>query len=187
MARSDAIAEVSFASARARSNPPVHAAAPNNPTAPATTIARCERITLWYRRRRADRHLDLHGGSRPQCSRSPRDAPRCDPIAGIRKTSAAPWRPTTCRVDVEPGEIFGLIGPNGAGKTTTMECAEGLRRPDRGTITVLALDPVRDRHRLQQAGWRAAAAGATAERHEGPQRPCTSGRRSTAPAVDPDR
>src|SRR4030095_14736385 len=51
--------------------------------------------------------------------------------------------------DVRPGEIFGLIGPNGAGKTTTMECVEGLRSPDRGTIAVLALDPVRDVYRLQ--------------------------------------
>jgi ABC-2 type transport system ATP-binding protein len=50
---------------------------------------------------------------------------------------------------VEEGEIFGLIGPNGAGKTTTLECVEGLRRPDRGTIAVLGLDPYRDRLRLQ--------------------------------------
>ena len=45
---------------------------------------------------------------------------------------------------VHAGEIFGLIGPNGAGKTTTMECVEGLRTPDRGTISVLGLDPQRD-------------------------------------------
>jgi ABC-2 type transport system ATP-binding protein len=50
---------------------------------------------------------------------------------------------------VTDGEIFGLIGPNGAGKTTTMECVEGLRRPDRGTISVLGLDPVRDMRKLQ--------------------------------------
>jgi ABC-2 type transport system ATP-binding protein len=50
---------------------------------------------------------------------------------------------------VRQGEIFGLIGPNGAGKTTTMECVEGLRSPDRGTIAVLGLDPVRDVYRLQ--------------------------------------
>jgi ABC-2 type transport system ATP-binding protein len=50
---------------------------------------------------------------------------------------------------VEEGEIFGLIGPNGAGKTTTLECIEGLRRPDRGTISVLGLDPYRDSRRLQ--------------------------------------
>jgi ABC-2 type transport system ATP-binding protein len=51
--------------------------------------------------------------------------------------------------DVHEGEIFGLIGPNGAGKTTTMECVEGLRRPDRGTISVLGLDPFRDAYKLQ--------------------------------------
>ena len=47
-------------------------------------------------------------------------------------------------LEVHAGEIFGLIGPNGAGKTTTMECVEGLRTPDRGTISVLGLDPQRD-------------------------------------------
>jgi ABC-type cobalamin/Fe3+-siderophores transport system ATPase subunit len=45
--------------------------------------------------------------------------------------------------EVNDDEIFGLIGPNGAGKTTTMECIEGLRKPDRGTIAVLGLDPLR--------------------------------------------
>jgi ABC-2 type transport system ATP-binding protein len=49
-------------------------------------------------------------------------------------------------LDVFEGEIFGLIGPNGAGKTTSMECIEGLRKPDRGTISVLGLDPRRDAH-----------------------------------------
>ncbi len=52
--------------------------------------------------------------------------------------------------DVREGEIFGLIGPNGAGKTTTMECVEGLRKLDRGTISVLGLDPFRDVYALQQ-------------------------------------
>ncbi|WHT16098.1 ABC transporter ATP-binding protein [Crossiella sp. CA-258035] len=45
---------------------------------------------------------------------------------------------------VERGEIFGIVGRNGAGKTTTVECVEGLRRPDRGRISVLGLDPQRD-------------------------------------------
>ncbi len=52
--------------------------------------------------------------------------------------------------EVAPGEIFGLIGPNGAGKTTTLECIEGLRRPDRGTILVLGLNPFRDVYALQK-------------------------------------
>ncbi|MEV0621973.1 ABC transporter ATP-binding protein [Nonomuraea sp. NPDC050404] len=49
---------------------------------------------------------------------------------------------------VEQGEIFGILGPNGAGKTTTVECVEGLRRPDSGSVRVLGLDPVRDRREL---------------------------------------
>ena len=53
-------------------------------------------------------------------------------------------------LEVYEGEIFGLIGPNGAGKTTTMECIEGLRKPDRGTIRVLGLDPQRDAATLRQ-------------------------------------
>ena len=43
--------------------------------------------------------------------------------------------------EVRRGEIFGILGPNGAGKTTTVECVEGLRRADAGTIEVLGLDP----------------------------------------------
>jgi ABC-2 type transport system ATP-binding protein len=43
--------------------------------------------------------------------------------------------------EVQAGEILGLVGPNGAGKTTTLECIEGLRRADSGTIQVLGLDP----------------------------------------------
>jgi len=53
-------------------------------------------------------------------------------------------------LEVREGEIFGLIGPNGAGKTTTMECVEGLRSPDSGTISVLGLDPQRDAAALRQ-------------------------------------
>jgi ABC-2 type transport system ATP-binding protein len=53
-------------------------------------------------------------------------------------------------LEVFEGEIFGLIGPNGAGKTTTMECVEGNRVPDKGTISVLGLDPKRDANALRQ-------------------------------------
>lgn len=43
---------------------------------------------------------------------------------------------------VPAGRILGLLGPNGAGKTTTLECAEGLRRPDSGSVRFLGR-PVR--------------------------------------------
>jgi ABC-2 type transport system ATP-binding protein len=51
---------------------------------------------------------------------------------------------------VDEGEIFGILGPNGAGKTTIVECIEGLRTPERGTIRVLGLDPRHDRRELRQ-------------------------------------
>ncbi|MFD6280309.1 ABC transporter ATP-binding protein [Streptomyces sp. NPDC060209] len=51
---------------------------------------------------------------------------------------------------VDEGEIFGILGPNGAGKTTTVECVEGLRIPDSGTVRVAGLDPAVDRHEVTQ-------------------------------------
>ncbi|GAA3442818.1 ABC transporter ATP-binding protein [Planomonospora venezuelensis] len=51
---------------------------------------------------------------------------------------------------VEEGEIFGILGPNGTGKTTTVECVEGLRRPDGGSIRVLGLDPVKDARKVHE-------------------------------------
>ncbi len=51
--------------------------------------------------------------------------------------------------EVHQGEIFGLLGPNGAGKTTSVECLQGLRAPDSGTIRVLGLDPATDADRLR--------------------------------------
>jgi ABC-2 type transport system ATP-binding protein len=65
-------------------------------------------------------------------------------VSNIRKTYGRTVAVDDVSFDVRDGEIFGLIGPNGAGKTTAMECIEGLRTPDRGTISVLGLDPVRD-------------------------------------------
>ncbi|HEU4939173.1 MAG TPA: ABC transporter ATP-binding protein [Vicinamibacterales bacterium] len=70
-------------------------------------------------------------------------------VSGIRKTYGATVAVDDVSFDVRVGEIFGLIGPNGAGKTTTMECVEGLRAPDRGDISVLGLNPVRDVYALQ--------------------------------------
>jgi ABC-2 type transport system ATP-binding protein len=71
-------------------------------------------------------------------------------VSGIRKTYGPLVAVEDVSFEVQAGEIFGLIGPNGAGKTTTMECIEGLRVPDRGAISVLSLDPIRDVYRLQE-------------------------------------
>jgi ABC-2 type transport system ATP-binding protein len=70
-------------------------------------------------------------------------------VSGFRKTYGRTVAVDEASFEVNEGEIFGLIGPNGAGKTTTMECIEGLRKPDRGTISVLGLDPFRQVYKLQ--------------------------------------
>lgn len=36
--------------------------------------------------------------------------------------------------EIEKGETFAFLGVNGAGKTTALECIEGLRKYDSGTI-----------------------------------------------------
>jgi ABC-2 type transport system ATP-binding protein len=69
-------------------------------------------------------------------------------VDGIRKTYGQTVAVDDVSFEVLEGEIFGLIGPNGAGKTTTMECVEGFRAPDRGAISVLSLDPIRDAPRV---------------------------------------
>jgi len=50
---------------------------------------------------------------------------------------------------VQAGEIFGLLGPNGAGKTTTLECLEGLRQPDDGTLQIAGVNPVKEPRKLR--------------------------------------
>jgi ABC-2 type transport system ATP-binding protein len=70
-------------------------------------------------------------------------------VSRIRKTYGKVVAVDEVSFSVAEGEIFGLIGPNGAGKTTTMECVEGLRTPDRGTISILGIDPFRDIYSLQ--------------------------------------
>jgi ABC-2 type transport system ATP-binding protein len=65
-------------------------------------------------------------------------------VEGLVKTNGTTVAVDGISFDVREGEIFGIVGPNGAGKTTAIECLEGLRRPDRGAVRVLDLDPQRD-------------------------------------------
>ena len=69
-------------------------------------------------------------------------------ITGLRKAYGKRVAVDGVSFGVERGEIFGILGTNGAGKTTTVECLQGLRTADGGTIRVLDLDPVRDREAL---------------------------------------
>ncbi|MET8708579.1 ABC transporter ATP-binding protein [Streptomyces californicus] len=69
-------------------------------------------------------------------------------VNGVRKSYAGRDVVDGVSFSVERGEIFGILGPNGAGKTTTVECVEGLRVPDAGTVRVAGLDPVADHDRV---------------------------------------
>jgi len=69
-------------------------------------------------------------------------------VTGFRKNYGSYAAVKGISFSVFRGEIFGLVGPNGAGKTTTIECLEGLRHPDGGTIRVLGLDPWESRRKL---------------------------------------
>ena len=68
--------------------------------------------------------------------------------------------------DVNRGQICGLIGPNGAGKTTLFDVVSGVRRPQRGWVSldgvdISSFDPVkrcqaglrRTFQRFQLFGW----------------------------------
>lgn len=62
-------------------------------------------------------------------------------VRGLTKSYGGRTAVDGVDLDVQAGEIVGLLGSNGAGKTTTVECIQGLRRPDSGSISVLGLDP----------------------------------------------
>ena len=70
-------------------------------------------------------------------------------VEGLRKIYGATVAVDGVSFEVREGEIFGMVGPNGAGKTTTIECLEGLRKPDRGMIRVLGVDPRRESQTLR--------------------------------------
>ncbi|HEY7049180.1 MAG TPA: ABC transporter ATP-binding protein [Jatrophihabitantaceae bacterium] len=70
-------------------------------------------------------------------------------IRDLRKRYGARTVVDGVSLDVHQGEVVGLIGANGAGKTTTVECIQGLRRPDSGTLRVLGYDPTTQADQLR--------------------------------------
>ena len=49
---------------------------------------------------------------------------------------------------VQEGEIIAFIGPNGAGKSTTIKMLTGILYPTDGTISVMGIDPSKQRKKL---------------------------------------
>jgi ABC-2 type transport system ATP-binding protein len=70
-------------------------------------------------------------------------------VRGLRKKYGERVVVDGVDLTVAAGEIVGLVGANGAGKTTTVECIQGLRRPDAGSLRVLGYDPVTQAARLR--------------------------------------
>ena len=50
--------------------------------------------------------------------------------------------------EVNEGEVIAFIGPNGAGKSTTIKMLTGILYPDSGDISVLGIDPRKNRKKL---------------------------------------
>lgn len=49
---------------------------------------------------------------------------------------------------INEGERIAFIGPNGAGKSTTIKMLTGILYPTEGSVSVLGLDPTKDRKKL---------------------------------------
>ncbi|NFQ66261.1 ABC transporter ATP-binding protein [Clostridium sporogenes] len=51
---------------------------------------------------------------------------------------------------VKKGEVFGLLGANGAGKSTTIECILGTKNFNNGHISILGMNPQKERKQIFQ-------------------------------------
>jgi ABC-2 type transport system ATP-binding protein len=76
--------------------------------------------------------------------------------AGLRGSISTLFRPDYKTVEavkgidftVSKGEILAFIGPNGAGKSTTIKMLTGILHPTSGYMSVLGLDPGKQRKKL---------------------------------------
>ena len=51
---------------------------------------------------------------------------------------------------IQKGHTIGLLGANGAGKSTSIECILGTKKKDAGYVTIMGMDPVKERKKLFQ-------------------------------------
>lgn len=57
-------------------------------------------------------------------------------VRGLKKSYGSNIVLNGLDFEIEKGETFALLGVNGAGKTTALECIEGLKKYDSGTVVV---------------------------------------------------
>ena len=75
---------------------------------------------------------------------SPADAALGVHAAGVTKRFGRTLALDGLDITVEGPLVFGIVGPDGAGKTTLLRVLVGLLGRDRGSISVLGLDPGRE-------------------------------------------
>ncbi|MCB5940387.1 ABC transporter ATP-binding protein [bacterium 210820-DFI.6.52] len=69
-------------------------------------------------------------------------------VKGLAKSYGKLLALENINLSVKGGTALGLLGANGAGKSTAVECILGTKRADRGRVSILGMDPHRDRKRL---------------------------------------
>jgi len=62
-------------------------------------------------------------------------------LRGVTKRFGALVALDDVDLELHRGDVFALLGPNGAGKSTALSLVLGLRRPDRGRVELLGMDP----------------------------------------------
>ena len=68
-------------------------------------------------------------------------------VDALTKTFGSSVAVDTISFEVPEGTVWGLLGGNGAGKTTTISMLLGLLLPSSGSVRVLGVDMLRQRHR----------------------------------------
>ncbi len=71
-------------------------------------------------------------------------------VEDLRKTYGQRDAVQDVSFEVRRREIFGILGSNGAGKTTVVEILQGLRDRTSGRVSVLGLDPAREKNQLRR-------------------------------------
>lgn len=71
-------------------------------------------------------------------------------VENLSKTYQGQLAVKNLNISISEGSVFGLLGANGAGKSTSIECILGTKKADDGKISILGLDPRKDRRKLFQ-------------------------------------
>lgn len=74
-------------------------------------------------------------------------------VSGLKKSYGTLDVIKNIDITVAEGEVYGLLGANGAGKSTAIECILGTKKADRGEISILGMNPQKERRKLfEQVG-----------------------------------